>query len=162
MVQKRKRKMTYLIVVVFLSVLGVSSDFWVLTVGIRNSTPQKHPERLRTQRQWGKSSLFLYFGPWSSVWNGVWHFGSEMGQIRSQQNTLPKFQGVHHPHPSSSFSETSLPSPHNHQLTAFDPEFIQGLPTPTPPLSSSYSGTPLPSPHNHQLTEFNPEFIQGL
>ena len=29
-------------------------------------TPQIHPDRIRTQRQWGKSSLFLYFGPFPS------------------------------------------------------------------------------------------------
>ena len=138
-----------------LSVLGVSSDFWVLTVGIRNSTPQKHPERLRTQRQWGKSSLFLYFGPWSSVWNGVWHFGSEMGQIRSQQNTLPKFQGVHHPTPPPLFLRLPSPLPTITNLPRLIPSSYKAYqPQPPPPLTLGLL-SPLPTITN------SPSLIQS-
>ena len=49
---------------------GASSDFCVLTVGRYKKVQLnrlKHPESIRAQRQWGNSSLFLYFGPFSSV-----------------------------------------------------------------------------------------------
>ena len=50
MAQNKELRMTYLIVVVFLCVLGV---FGVPTVKTHKSleTSQKHPERIKTQRQ---------------------------------------------------------------------------------------------------------------
>ena len=52
---------------VFLGAFQAIFEFWPLE-GIKKSfeTPQKHPERIRTQWKGGKSPLFLYFGPFSS------------------------------------------------------------------------------------------------
>ena len=55
-------KATYLIVVVLLCVLGVSVAFQAILYS------QKHNKRVRTQRKWGKSSLFLILDHFQAIY----------------------------------------------------------------------------------------------
>ena len=77
MVHNKEIKMSYLIVIVLIRFWVFLRRFkWFMsfhflylpTVQTRKSleTSQTHPDCIRTQRQWGKSSLFLYFRPFSS------------------------------------------------------------------------------------------------